>query len=74
MSKRDLARGEDIGLQMIPMFKECTKISEDPVHFWAGLISALTGIAVAEIGKDAVHVLLSAAAGVGEQIQKANTQ
>lgn len=74
MSKRDLAAGRDLGEQLVPMLKACEKLADDPVHFWAGLISSLTGIAVAAIGKDAAKILLDASATIGTEMQRTNTQ
>ena len=67
MSKADLKAGEDLALQLVPILKELEGRVDDPVHLYAGLMMALTGICVGAIGKDSAYVLSEAAKSVGAE-------
>jgi hypothetical protein len=62
-----LKAGQSIGEQLMPLLKFAEERCDEPVHFWAGLLSHIAGQMVASIGGEAADV-------IGRAVQSCSTR
>jgi len=71
MDNKDLQAGSDFCLTLGPLMKRSVERAENPVHWWAGFIGAISGFAASDIGADAVKIIAESCEGiVSEEILK----
>jgi hypothetical protein len=65
-----IAAGESIAQQLLPLLKFAEENCDEPVHFWAGLLSNLAGQMAASIGASAAQVIGDAVASASTKIHQ----